>query len=47
MLIENADDSREDIIKSIVSVAVEQIEINNLQEFLKEEITNFINKYYE
>jgi len=47
MLIENADDSREDIINSIVSVAVEQIEINNLQEFLKEEITNFINKYYE
>ena len=47
MLIENSDDSREEIIKSIVSVAVEQIEINNLQEFLKEEITNFINKYYE
>ena len=47
MLIENSDDSREEIIDSIVSVAVEQIEINNLQEFLKEEITNFINKYYE
>jgi len=47
MLIENSDDSRKEIIDSIVSVAVEQIEINNLQEFLKEEITNFINKYYE
>lgn len=47
ILIENSDDSREEIIKYIVSVAVEQIEINNLQEFLKEEITNFINKYYE
>lgn len=47
MLIENSDDSREEIIDSIVSVAIEQIEINNLQEFLKEEITNFINKYYE
>jgi len=47
MLIENADDSREDIVNSIVSVALQQIEINNLQEFLKVEITNFINKYYE
>ena len=47
LLIENSDDSKEDIIESIASVAVKQIEINKLQEFLKEEITNFINKYYE
>ncbi len=47
ILIDNSDDSKEDIIDSIASVAVKQIEINKLQGFLKEEITNFINKYYE
>ena len=47
MLIENSDDEDSDIINTVIDSAVNQIEINKLQEFLKKEITNFINKYYE
>jgi hypothetical protein len=46
MLIENADEDREELIKTIVHVAVSQIEINKLQEYLKEEVLTFINNYY-
>lgn len=46
MLIENADENREDLIKTIASVAVSQIEINKLQEYLTEEIIKFVNNYY-
>jgi len=46
MLIENSDENPEELIKVIAKVAVSQIEINKLQEYLTEEITNFINKYY-
>jgi len=46
MLIENADENREDLIKTIAAVAVSQIEINKLQEYLTEEITKFVNNYY-
>lgn len=46
MLIENADENKENLIETIAKVAVSQIEINKLQEYLTEEITNFINKYY-
>lgn len=47
MLVENSDDSKEDILDAVRDVAINQIEINKLQEFLEIEITNFINKYYE
>ena len=46
MLIENADENREDLIKTIASVAVSQIEINKLQGYLTEEIIKFVNNYY-
>ena len=46
MLINSADEDRENLINTIAKVAVSQIEINKLQEYLTEEITNFINKYY-
>lgn len=46
MLIENADEDKENLIETIAQVAVSQIEINKLQEYLKEEVITFINKYY-
>lgn len=46
MLIENADEDRDNLIDTIARVAVSQIEINKLQEYLKEEVTTFINNYY-
>ena len=46
LLIENSDENPEELIKVIAKVAVSQIEINKLQEYLTGEITNFINKYY-
>ena len=46
MLVESADESSEDLIKTITEVATSQIEINKLREYLKEEITKFLNNYY-
>jgi flagellar basal body-associated protein FliL len=46
MLIESADEDRDNLIETIARVAVSQIEINKLQEYLKEEVTKFINNYY-
>lgn len=46
MLIDNADEDREELIKTIAKVAVSQIEIDKLQEYLTEEVSIFINNYY-
>jgi len=46
MLIDNADEDKEDLMLAIARVAISQIEINKLQEYLTEEVTNFINNYY-
>ena len=46
MLVENADESPSDLVKTITEVAMSQIEINKLREYLQEEITNFLNNYY-
>lgn len=46
MLIDNADEDKENLIDTIANVAVSQIEINKLQEYLKDEVITFINKYY-
>ena len=46
MLIENADEDKENLISTIAKVAVSQIEINKLQEYLTQEVTIFINNYY-
>jgi hypothetical protein len=47
MLLENGDETKEDLIEAVVTNAVKQIEINKLQEFLITETSNFIRKYYE
>lgn len=47
MLVENSEQDKNEIINEISVVASSQIEINNLQEFLKEEIQKFVNNYYK
>lgn len=46
MLVENSDENEDELIETITEVALSQIEINKLQAFLKQEITNFLNNYY-
>ena len=46
MLIENSDEDREELIKVVVETATEQIEINKLQDYLREEIKNYVKTYY-
>ena len=46
MLVNSADENPTELIDIIAKVAVSKIEINKLQEYLTEEVTNFINKYY-
>ena len=46
MLIENSEEDPKELIDTIAKVAVSKIEINKLQEYLTQEITNFINNYY-
>ena len=47
MLIENSEENKSELVNAVILNAIEEIEINKLQEFLQSEITNFINKYYE
>lgn len=47
MLVENSEEETAEILKEISNTAVSQIEINNLQEFLKEQITEFVTNYYK
>lgn len=46
MLVENSDEDRATIMSSITKMAVSQIDINNLQEYLKEQINSHIKNYY-
>tara|TARA_R110002096_G_scaffold332922_2_gene526926 strand:+ start:938 stop:1510 length:573 start_codon:yes stop_codon:yes gene_type:complete len=46
MILENGDESKEELLESVINNAVKQIEINKLQEFLTIEASNFIKKYY-
>jgi len=46
MLIENSDESRDELLAAITKMAVAQITIDKLQEFIKEEINSYLNNYY-
>jgi hypothetical protein len=46
MLIESADEDRDELIKTVIKVAISQIEINKLQEYLTKEVSTFITNYY-
>jgi len=46
MLIENSDESRDELLAAITKMAVAQITIDKLQEFIKEEINLYLNNYY-
>lgn len=47
MLLENGDDTKEEMIKTISNVVASQIEIHKLQNYITEQVTEFLNKYYE
>jgi len=36
----------EDLNQEIIDVALEQIDINNLQDYVKQHIETFLNEYY-
>lgn len=46
LLVENADENPEKLIQTITEVAMSQIEIDKLKDYLQQEITNFLNNYY-
>jgi hypothetical protein len=46
MLVENSDEDRTTIMDSITKMAITQISIDNLQEYLKEQINSHIKNYY-
>jgi len=46
MLVESADEDPKQLVDTITDVAMDQIEINKLKEYLQQEITNFLNNYY-
>jgi hypothetical protein len=46
MLIENSDESRAELLAAITKMAVAQITIDKLQEFITEEINSYLNNYY-
>lgn len=46
MLIENSDESRTELLAAITKMAVAQITIDKLQEFITEEINSYLNNYY-
>jgi hypothetical protein len=47
MLVDNSEQEESEIIEEISKVASSQIEINNLQEFLTEEIQKYVTNYYK
>lgn len=46
MLLDNSDESRDEMIKTISQVVTSQIQINKLQSYIHDEVTLFLNKYY-
>lgn len=47
MLVENSEEESSEILEEISKSAASQIEINNLQDFLKEQINEFVTNYYK
>lgn len=46
MLLENSDESRDEMIKTISQVVTSQIQIDKLQSYIYDEVTLFLNNYY-
>lgn len=46
MLLENSDESKEEMIKTISSVVTSQIQIDKLQSYINEQVIIFLNNYY-
>lgn len=46
MLLENSDENRDELIQTITESAASKIEIDNLKNYIKEQLTIYINNYY-
>jgi hypothetical protein len=46
MLLDNSDELQEDMIDTVTKTVISQIEIDNLQIYIGQQVTNFLNNYY-
>lgn len=47
MLLENSDETREEMISTISQIVTSQIQIDKLQSYINQEVVNYLNNYYE
>jgi hypothetical protein len=47
MLLDNSDETREEMIATISQVVTSQIQIDKLQNYINQEVVNYLNNYYE
>jgi hypothetical protein len=47
MLLDNGDETREEMIATISQIVTSQIQIDKLQSYINQEVVNFLNNYYE
>jgi hypothetical protein len=47
MLLENSDETRDEMISAISQIVTSQIQIDKLQSYINQEVINYLNNYYE
>lgn len=47
MLLENGDETRDEMISAISQIVTSQIQIDKLQSYINQEVVNYLNNYYE
>lgn len=47
MLLENSDETRDEMISTISQIVTSQIQIDKLQSYINQEVVNYLNNYYE
>jgi len=47
MLLDNSDETREEMIATISQIVTSQIQIDKLQSYINQEVVNYLNNYYE
>ena len=47
MLLDNGDETREEMIDTISQIVTSQIQIDKLQSYINQEVVNYLNNYYE
>jgi hypothetical protein len=46
MLLENGDETKEEMLNTISTVVTSQIQIDKLQNYINQEVLKFLNNYY-